>query len=122
MSRVAISVRGKTLEDPVDPRFGRCPNFVLVDPDTLEWSAIPNPGAGSGGGAGIQAAQALIDNGVDILVTGNVGPNAHSTLEGGGVEIFTGASGAASRALEEMKEGKLRATREPTSPAHHGGH
>ncbi|NAS89588.1 hypothetical protein C4E24_07645 [ANME-1 cluster archaeon AG-394-G21] len=37
----------------VDPRFGRCPYFVFVDPDTMAIKTIPNDAIVASGGAGV---------------------------------------------------------------------
>lgn len=55
--KVAISARGASLDAQVDPRFGRCATFVLVETDDLTFTALANEGAASGSGAGIQAAR-----------------------------------------------------------------
>ena len=35
--KLAVTAKGKTLADQVDARFGRCPYFVLVDSESLEF-------------------------------------------------------------------------------------
>ena len=74
--KIAITAEGTDLQAFLDPRFGRCPYFLLVDPDTLECKAMPNPGMSAGGGAGIKAAHTLIGQGVKVVITGQCGPNA----------------------------------------------
>ncbi|MBA7702813.1 hypothetical protein ES703_111588 [subsurface metagenome] len=60
-------------------------------------------------GAGITAAQIVADEGVDIVITGNVGPNAYMVLNQSGIKIFPGASNiTAEQAFEMYKEGKLK--------------
>ena len=51
---VAVSATGKDLNSQVDPRFGRCQNFLIVNTDTMEFEAIENPNINASGGAGIQ--------------------------------------------------------------------
>jgi predicted Fe-Mo cluster-binding NifX family protein len=41
--KIAVSATGTDLNAQVDPRFGRCANFILVDTDTMAFEAIPNP-------------------------------------------------------------------------------
>jgi predicted Fe-Mo cluster-binding NifX family protein len=41
--KVAVTAQGKDLGDQVDPRFGRCPYFLVVDTDTMVAEAIENP-------------------------------------------------------------------------------
>jgi predicted Fe-Mo cluster-binding NifX family protein len=89
--RIAFSTNGDSIEDGIEPAFGRCRNFVIVDSDSGAVSGVPNPGADPAGGAGITAARKLASLGVDRLVTGSVGPRARPLLETAGVSIVTGS-------------------------------
>jgi predicted Fe-Mo cluster-binding NifX family protein len=42
MTKIAVSASGPDLEARVDPRFGRAPYFLLINPDTLEFEALAN--------------------------------------------------------------------------------
>ncbi|MEM3693602.1 MAG: NifB/NifX family molybdenum-iron cluster-binding protein [Candidatus Bathyarchaeia archaeon] len=106
--KVAVSATGSDLEAQVDPRFGRCQYFVIVETETMVFEAIPNTIAGAMSGAGIQAAQALAKKGVETIITGSVGPNAYQVLSSAGIRIFIGASGTVRGALESFKRGQLR--------------
>jgi predicted Fe-Mo cluster-binding NifX family protein len=48
--KIGVTATGKDLESQMDPRFGRCAYFILVDPDTEEFEAVDNPGISAGGG------------------------------------------------------------------------
>jgi len=52
--KIGIPATGETLEAVIDPRFGRCKFFVIVDTDTMEVRAVSNSGGKAGEGAGIQ--------------------------------------------------------------------
>ena len=109
--RIAISASGPTLDDMVDPRFGRCPYFIIIDTDTMQFEAVPNPSAASPSGAGIQAAQFVVSKGVQAVVSGNVGPNSSAVLQSAGVQIIP-FSGRVRDAVEAVKSGNY-----PTHPA-----
>ena len=47
--------------------------FQIHDTENGEFNAIENKGQMSGGGAGIAAAQQIIDEKVDAIITGNLG-------------------------------------------------
>jgi len=106
--KVAVSATGQSLESQVDPRFGRCQYFLIIDTDTMAFEAIQNASAGAMSGAGIQAAQAIAEKGVKVLIAGNVGPNAHQVLSSAGIRIMTGASGTVREAVESFKRGLLQ--------------
>jgi predicted Fe-Mo cluster-binding NifX family protein len=86
--KIGISATGKDLDSLLDPRFGRCAYFLMVDTDTEEFEAISNPGISAGGGAGIQAAQEITKQGAKEVITGHCGPNAFDVLVAGGVKIY----------------------------------
>ena len=118
--KLAVTAKGKTLEDQVDARFGRCPYFVLVDSESLETEAIENPNTALGGGAGIQSAQVMSENDVGVILTGNCGPNAYRTLAAAEIDVFVGASGTVKEAVEQYKAGQLSAAQGPNVASHFG--
>jgi predicted Fe-Mo cluster-binding NifX family protein len=117
--RVAVSATGESLDSPVDPRFGRCSYFVIFD-ESGGHKAVRNIGQALGNGAGIQAAQQVLDLGVGAVVTGDVGPNAFKVLAVGGVRMYVGCSGTVGSAMDTYRSGGLRETAISTSPGHHG--
>ena len=118
--KVAVTSRGTTLDDAVDPRFGRCAHFVIVETDDMSFEAVANSNATAGGGAGIQSAQLVADKDVKVVLTGNCGPNAFRTLEAAGIEVVIGAGGTVREAVEEYKAGRLKATGGPNVESHAG--
>jgi predicted Fe-Mo cluster-binding NifX family protein len=118
--KICVSATGDSLEAQLDPRFGRCLYLVIVDSETMQFEAIPNMAAGSTGGAGIQAAQNMVNKGVKVVVTGNVGPNAFGALSAAGIEIVTATSGTVRELVEKLKKGELQKTDTPTVGEHSG--
>lgn len=112
--RICITSSGNTLDSGVDPRFGRCGYFLIVDTDTMEFEAVKNPNIDSMGGAGIQSGQLIAGKDVKAVLTGNVGPNAFQTLQAAGVGVITGVSGTVKEAAEKYKNGELKVTEEPS--------
>jgi predicted Fe-Mo cluster-binding NifX family protein len=118
--KICITSEGTTLDSKIDPRFGRCRYFMMIDTDTMAFNAIENASIQASGGAGIQAGQLMASNQLKAVLTGNVGPNAFQTLQAAGIEIFTGASGTVREALEKFKEGGFKKTQGPTVDAKKG--
>lgn len=118
--RICVTAAGNTLDAPIDPRFGRAPYFVIVNSETMAFEAVPNVAAGAMSGAGIQAAQTIAGKGVNVLITGNVGPNAFQALSSAGIRIVVGAYGAVREVIEKYKRGELRETGAPTVGGHFG--
>jgi predicted Fe-Mo cluster-binding NifX family protein len=119
MTKICVTSSGDTLESQIDPRFGRCAYFIIVDPETQQFQAIPNNAAMASGGAGIQAAQIVADQSVEAVITGSVGPNAYPALQNAGIRILTGASGSVKSAVESYKGGALEEISTP-GPSHIG--
>ena len=118
--KICVTASGNTLDASIDPRFGRAAYLTIVDSESMSFETILNAAAGAMGGAGIQAAQTLTKKGVDILITGNVGPNAFQALSAAGIKIVTGASGTVMEVVEKYKRGELSETGAPTVKGHFG--
>jgi predicted Fe-Mo cluster-binding NifX family protein len=124
MTKIAVSCVGRTLDDLVDPRFGRAANFMIVDTDTLEFEAVDNSaGRVQAQGAGIQAGETVADFGVEAVLSGFVGPKAFQALQAAGVKVVQGLENISVRqAVEEYKSGRVVATSAPMgSPGKGGG-
>ena len=119
--KIAVSASTPNLDGQVDPRFGRCPYFLIVDTDTWEFEAVENPNVSASGGAGIQSGQLIASNGATAILTGNCGPNAFQTLSAAGVAVLTGVSGTVRAAVESYLSGSLsQAAEKPSVPSHFG--
>ena len=118
--KICITATAGDLNAQVDPRFGRCQYFVIVDSETMAFEAMANEAIAAPGGAGIQAAQTMVNKGVDVVISGNIGPNAFQVLSTAGVKIATGAYGTVQEATEMYKSGKLGETGASTVAAHAG--
>ena len=118
--KIAISSTGKTLDDEIDARFGRCPYFVIIDIDEKEKKiknvkAIENTAAGQFGGAGITASQLVANEKVNAVITTNLGPRAFQVLNQLRIEIYQG-QGKVRDVVQEFMEGKLEKIEEATGP------
>src|SRR4030042_4692203 len=103
--KVAVSSSGKDLDSQMDPRFGRCQYFLFVDSETLEFEAIENAGLMASGGAGVQAAQLIVQKGATALITGNLGPNAASALSASGTKTYLSPGGTVKEVVGEYNDG-----------------
>ncbi len=92
----------------MDPRFGRCPYYVIMDTDTMESEVLSNTSMGAPSGAGIGAAQVVAGKGVEAVLTGAVGPNASAVLSQAGINIVSGVQGTVREAVEAYKSGGLK--------------
>jgi len=118
--KVAVTSMGKSLDDQVDPRFGRCAYFLIVETETMQFEAVENQNVMLGGGAGIQSAQLMSEHDVHVILTGNCGPNAFQTLAAAGIELIVGVSGTVRDVVEQFKTGSLSSTGAPNVASHFG--
>jgi predicted Fe-Mo cluster-binding NifX family protein len=108
------------MDDPMDPRFGRCAWFMFTSLEGGDATPVANGGRDSANGAGIQAAQLLVDRKVDMLITGAIGPNALRVLAAAGTRVFTCNASSCTDALSQLRAGGLQETVRPTAQGHHG--
>jgi len=118
--KLVVTAAGTDLTSQVDPRFGRCPYYIFVDPKTNKFEAIENPHVQAMGGAGIQSAQFVANKGAEVVLTGSCGPNAFQTLQTAGVKVIVGIAGTVQDAVTRYKSGQLQPTPEPNVPSHYG--
>ncbi len=98
MGKIGVSCQGRTLDDKMDPRFGRAAYFLIVDPATLDYEVVDNAEAGSlAQGAGIGAAEAVARTGAEVILTGTVGPKARDALSAARIKIVQGIGGVSAR-------------------------
>ena len=106
--KLAITSTGKELDSNLDPRFGRAAYFIMVDPKTMAFEAVENSQYRNlPQEAGIQAGIIIVDNHVDVLVTGHCGPKAFKVLQKAGVKVMTSAGGRVIDAVAQFTTGKL---------------
>ena len=119
--KIAITAQGGSLDARVDQRFGRAGFFVVVDPNTMEFQVVDNEqNVQAASGAGVQAAQTVVDQGVKAVLTGNCGPKAFRALKAAGIEVFMGMNGTVKEATAAYKSGSLTSADGANVEAHSG--
>lgn len=105
--KIAIPVNEKTTESGVCNSFGRTPYFLIYDTGTKEGVYLENSGASSQGGAGIRAAQTVVDSKVDVLLTPRCGENAAEVIKGANIKIYKTINDSIKYNIASLEEGKL---------------
>ena len=117
--KIAVSANGPDLQAQVDPRFGRAPYFLIVDPETLEFVSLPNePNLQAAQGAGIQAAAVVAQHRPTAVLTGPCGPKAFQTLQAAGIKVIVGVEGSVQEAVHDFQAGKFTPARGPNVAGH----
>ena len=112
---VAVSSEGPSLDDRVDPRFGRAAGFVVVDLNTMEHRYVDNGQSQvMAQGAGIQAAELIVQAGANCLLTGFVGPKAFQALTAAKIKVGQNLDGlTVGQAVERFKNGQVEMAQTP---------
>ncbi|HIG0359623.1 TPA: NifB/NifX family molybdenum-iron cluster-binding protein [Clostridium sporogenes] len=120
--KIAIPVDEKSVDSNVCVSFGRTPYFLIYDVDTKESVFLDNSAAASTGGAGIKAAQTIVDNKANVLLTPRCGENAAEVLKSADIEIFKTTSASVKDNIDAFIDGKLPLLDEIHAGFHgHGG-
>ncbi len=119
--KIILTTTSPDLNSAIDPRFGRGAYLLVVDTDTNQHEAYPNPGVNASGGAGAQAAQFVAAHHAEAVISGDFGPNAYDALQAAGISMYLyGDTYNASEAIERFKAGLLQQVGSPTHSGHHG--
>ena len=102
--KIAISSTGKDLDSKIDPKFGRCPYYIIVETDDMSFEALDNESVALELGAGVQSVQVLVSKGVKAVVTSTCGPNAERALSAANVRVLVGQTGTVQDAIERFKK------------------
>ena len=120
--KIAIPVNEKTLESNVCASFGRTPYFLIYDTETKESVFIENKAVSATGGAGIIAAQTIVDNKAKVLLTPRCGQNAADVIKSADIKIFKTTSALVKDNIAAFIDEKLPLLDEIHAGFHrHGG-
>lgn len=119
--KIAIPVNKKDLNSDVCQSFGRSPYFLVYNTETKESRYIDNGAAASQGGAGIKAAQNIVDSKADALLTPRCGENAAEVIRTAGIKLYRTASDSAVNNLNAFINGELLPLSEIHAGLHHHG-
>ena len=87
--------------------FGRAPYFLFRDAETGTTEIQPNAAAEAPGGAGLKAAQIVVDAGATDLITVRCGENAAEVLHAAEIRIWKSSGPHAEENLTALSEHKL---------------
>ena len=116
--KIAIPIDEKSLEGAVCVSFGRAPYFLFYDTEAKQAEYLVNGAADAQGGAGIKAAQLLVDAHADALLTVRCGENAGEVLQAAGIKIYKTAKQSAKDNIDAFEKNAL----EILSEMHAGFH
>jgi predicted Fe-Mo cluster-binding NifX family protein len=120
--KIAIPVDDKSVKSSLCLSFGRTPYFLIHDTETKENIFLDNSAAASQGGAGIKAAQAIVDSNAKVLFTHRCGENAAEVIKAADIKIYKIAFDSIQANIDAFLAGKLSLLEEIHAGFHgHGG-
>lgn len=116
--KIAIPADDRKMEGNVSNSFGRAPYYLIYDTETSQGEFIENSAAQAQGGAGIKAAQEIVDSKAKTLLTPRCGENAAKVLQGATIEIYQSLAGSLFENILAFEAGSLL----PLTEIHAGHH
>ncbi|MDI9472740.1 MAG: dinitrogenase iron-molybdenum cofactor biosynthesis protein [Tissierellia bacterium] len=116
--KIVIPTEIKTLDANVCPSFGRAPYFLIYDTQTKESVYLDNTAAASAGGAGIKAAQIVLDSKAEVLLAPRLGENAAQVLIEAEIKILKTKDGTIKENIDAFLSDELA----PLQEIHAGFH
>ena len=120
--KIAMPVDDRSMETSISQHFGRAPYFLIYDTGSKESIFLDNSAAISQGGAGIKAAQIIVDNKVGALLTPRCGENAAEVIKKANIKMFKAINDSIKDNIDALNAGKLSLLEEIHAGFHnHGG-
>ena len=120
MEKIAVSAESPNLDDVLDPRFGRAAGFLIVNPETMACEYLDNGvSQAMAQGAGIQAAEIVVNSGAKVVLSGYVGPKAFQALQAAGIKVAQNLMNLTVReAVAQYASGKIEMATQPNRMGH----
>lgn len=118
--KLAMPVNDKSIEASISDTFGRTSYFLIYDTKTQESVFVDNSAANSQGGAGIKAAQVIVDCKAEALLTPQCGENAAKVLQPSNIKIYKTQYNSAKDNIAAFDKGELSLIEEIHSGFHAG--
>lgn len=116
---IALPVQSQEIPLKLNSTLGRSPWFYLYNTSTKTGEFITNTAAQLSGGAGIKAAQLLLDHNIDVLITPRSGTNALDVFKEANVKVYESASTDVLENIVLFDENKLNSILEGQPGFHH---
>ncbi len=117
--KILIAAQGNNLDAKIDKRFGHSKFFIIFDTQAMDYKSIPNAVEGDAQ-VGLDI---VIQEGIEAIITGNIGPNAFQKLQDIGIPVYVVRGVTVKEALAKIAGGELQPIDEPTmKKSVHDGH
>ena len=120
--KIAMPVTNKSMDAEIVGSFGRTPYFLIYDTDAKTSAFFDNTAALSQGGAGIKAAQSVVDSGAGAVLVPQCGENAASILKAADLKMYKTTNASIMDNILAFEEGSLSLLEDVHAGYHnHGG-
>lgn len=119
--KIALPISDNKENSDICPSFGRASYFLIINTQTNETTRFENVAASGAGGAGIAAAQSIIDRGADVVITERCGENAAKVLARANIKLLKSASKSIQENVEAFSAGQLSELGDIHPGLHHHG-
>jgi len=104
MKKVAVPTKGNVVDD----HFGHCAGYTVFTIDESskieKTEIIPSP---QGCGCKSNIASVLKEQGVTVMLAGNMGNGALNVLQNNGIDVYRGCTGDVRQLAEDFLQGKI---------------
>ncbi len=104
--KIVISANGRTTDSNIDTTFHRSHFFLIIDTKTNSQKTLENITREQPSEIGATVGQIVANEGVDTVLTDNIGPRAFEIFEQYGIKIYK-AKGKVIDAIQQLEKGKL---------------
>ncbi|MCL2143020.1 MAG: NifB/NifX family molybdenum-iron cluster-binding protein [Methanomassiliicoccaceae archaeon] len=101
--KAGVMADGDSLSSYVADDFGRAPYFLIVDMDTMDYEVVKNEFVNAEG-AGMKVADAIVGLGVDVVITGGIGPHGYNKLTNSGITVSYDEDGTVEECVITVKK------------------
>lgn len=105
--KIAIPVDNASMDTSICISFGRTPYFLIYDTESKDGKFLDNSAAASQGGAGIKAAQMIVDNQAEVLLTPRCGENAAEVFHAAKIKIYQTKGNLLKNNIQAFENGEL---------------
>lgn len=105
--KILIPTNSEKSEEGICPSFGRAPYFMIWNTESGQGEYKKNPGAESTSGAGIKAAQTVVDIIPDVVIAPRMGKNSADVITAKSMKIYKSISENINETINNFMEGKL---------------
>lgn len=105
--RIGIPAETQDVNGSVSSNFGRTQYYFIYDDTNENFEFISNIASNSLGGAGVKAAQVVVDNKADAVIAPQMGENAAAVLKAAQIVIYKCEEGSLMENIKLLKDGQL---------------